>query len=91
MAYYLQQLGFDVIDAVHSNKKSDVLITGEALTDYGVRNGNLISTKTNVNIKAIARSTGKTLLITRTNSVGVEITIESSAQKSLVKSAEPID
>jgi TolB-like protein len=87
MAMLLQQLGFTVIDPSESNKKPDVKITGEAISEFALRKGNLVSAKGHVEIKAIKTSDGSVLLVDRENTVAVELAAESAGKKALAKGA----
>ena len=39
IAYVLQSLGFEIIDPLASNRRADVEITGEAISEFGLRKG----------------------------------------------------
>ncbi len=87
IAYILQQLGFTIIDPDASNELADVEVTGEAFSEFGLRKGNLVSTKARVEIKAIDRSAGKVLLVDRETSVAVDLSPEIAGKNALAKGA----
>ena len=87
IAFILQQLGFEIIDPVASNRSPDVEITGEAISQFGLRRGNLVSSRGRVEIKAISRKAGKVLLISRDVSVAVDISPEIAGKAAIAKSA----
>ncbi len=87
IAFILQQLGFEIIDPVASNRSADVEITGEALSQFGLRRGNLVSSRGRVEIKATSRRAGKVLLISRDVSVAVDISPAMAGKAAIAKSA----
>lgn len=87
IAFILQQLGFEIIDPLVSNRSPDVEITGEAISQFGLRRGNLVSSRGRVEIKAISRKAGKVILISRDVSVAVDISPEIAGKAAIAKSA----
>ena len=87
IAYILQQLGFDIIDANASNELADIEVTGEAFSEFGLRKGNLVSTKARVELKAISRETNDVVLIDRETSVAVDLSPEIAGKNALAKGA----
>lgn len=87
IAFILQQLGFEIIDPLVSNRSADVEITGEAISQFGLRRGNLVSSRGRVEIKAISRKAGKVLLVSRDVSVAVDISPEVAGKAAIAKSA----
>jgi TolB-like protein len=83
----LLSLGFELIDPLATNRMPDVQITGEAFSEFGVRKGNLVSSKGSVEVKAIGRKAGSVLLISREVSVAVDIEPETAGKTALAKSA----
>ena len=82
----IKELGGEVVDAAQGGKPSEVLISGEAISETGARRGQLMSARARVEIKAIRRSDGKVLVIDRETSVGVDIA-ESVAGKTALQNA----
>ena len=83
----LLSLGFELIDPLNTNRMPDVRITGEAFSEFGVRKGNLVSSKGSVELKAVDRKAGTVLLISREVSVAVDIAPETAGKAALEKSA----
>jgi TolB-like protein len=80
-------LGFVLIDPLATNRSPDVRVTGEAFSEFGIRKGNLVSSKGSVELKAIHRQAGKVLLVSREVSVAVDIAPEMAGKAALAHSA----
>jgi hypothetical protein len=87
IAFILQQLGFRLIDPDASNELADVEVTGEAFSEFGLRKGNLVSTKARIEIKAVDRSAGEVLLVDRETAVAVDLSPEIAGKNALAKGA----
>ncbi len=87
ISHVLQKLGFDIIDPAASNDIPDIEITGEAFSEFGLRRGNLVSTKGRIELKAIKRDGGKVLLVDRETAVAVDLSPEIAGKNALAKSA----
>jgi hypothetical protein len=60
------ETGFRVVEAGEASKgKADVLVTGEAFSEFAGRHGNLVSVKARVEIKAVERKTGRVIAVDR--------------------------
>jgi hypothetical protein len=68
----LQQCGFTLVDD-NSDSKPDIEITGEALSELGMRKGNLQSCRARIEIKARDRKSGNILSVDRQASVAVDV------------------
>ena len=90
IAFILQQLGFQLIDPDASNELADVEISGEAFSEFGLRKGNLVSTKTRIEIKAIDRSAGEVLLVDRETAVAVDLSPEIAGKNVFAKGASQL-
>ena len=87
ITYIMQQLGFEIIDPEASNEFADIEVSGEAFSEFGLRKGNLVSTKGRVELKAINRNTGKVVLVDRETSVAVDLSPEIAGKNAIAKSA----
>jgi hypothetical protein len=74
--------GFKLADD-KSAVKADIEITGEALSEFGMRKGNLVSCKARVEIKVREVATGNILLVDRQTSVAVDLTEQVAAKTAL--------
>ena len=70
-----------------SDLKADIEITGEALSELGLRKGNLVSCKARVEIKVRERTTGNILFVDRQTSVAVDLTEQVAAKTALQNAA----
>ena len=76
--------GFKVVDAKEGRAKdADVLLQGEAFSEFAVRHGNLISVKARVEVKAVDQATGKLLADDRQTTVAVDLTEQIAAKNAL--------
>ena len=81
---FCKETGFEVLDAKQrGNNKADVLLQGEAFSEFATRHGNLISVKARLELKAIDRSSGKVLAVDRQTSVAVDLTEHIAAKTAL--------
>jgi hypothetical protein len=81
----LKECGFKLVDD-KSPDKAEVEISGEALSAFGMRKGNLVSCKARVEIKARKR-TGEILSVDRQTSVAVDIAEQTAAKTALQNAA----
>lgn len=87
IGFILQRLGFEIVDPLASNKAPDVEITGEAISEFALRRGNLASSKGRVELKVIDRMDGRVLLVSREVSVAVDVAPEMAGKAAIAKSA----
>ena len=78
--------GFKLADD-KTSLKADIEITGEALSEMGMRKGNLVSCKARVEIKVRERNTGNLLFVDRQTSVAVDLSEQVAAKTALQKAA----
>lgn len=78
--------GFKLADD-KTSLKPDIEITGEALSELGMRKGNLVSCKARVELKVRERSTGNILFVDRQTSVAVDLTEQVAAKTALQNAA----
>ena len=89
LALILQQCGFKLADA-GSTEKSEVEISGEAFSAFGMQKGNLISCKSRVELKVRDVATGNILVVDRQTSVGVDIAEQTAAKTALQNAAAEV-
>jgi len=91
LSLFCKELGFEVIDHATGNKAgADVLLTGEAFSEFAARHGELVSTKARVELKAVARDTGRLIAIDRHTSVGVDLSEHIAAKSALAEATASI-
>jgi hypothetical protein len=78
--------GFKLADD-KTSLKADIEITGEALSEFGMRKGNLVSCKARVEIKVRDRVSGNLLFVDRQTSVAVDLTEQVAAKTALQNAA----
>jgi len=66
--------------------KADVIVLGEAFSEFGMRKGNLVSSKARVEIQVIDRLSGKILAIDRQTNVAIDLS-EQIAAKTAIQEA----
>jgi hypothetical protein len=85
MKLILQKVGFNVIDPARSGKKADVTIKGEALSEMGMRRGNLVSSKARVEIQIVPGDGAKPSQVDRQTEVAVDLSEHIAAKTALQK------
>lgn len=73
-------LGFPLLDSKEAGSDAEVLITGEAFSEFAARHGDLISVRARVEIKAVERSSGKVLAADRQTTVRVGLSEQTAAK-----------
>ena len=86
LSLMLQQCGFTLMDD-NSESKPDIEITGEALSEFGMRKGNLQSCRGRIEIKARDRKSGNILSVDRQTSVAVDLAEHIAAKTALQNGA----
>jgi hypothetical protein len=84
----LEQLGYTIIDASNVNKKADILISGEAFSEFGARRGNLVSSLGRIELKVTRTSNGDLLWTDRETRVAVDLGSRTAGKEALQKSAQ---
>jgi len=80
-------LGFSVYDRDTMKVLPDVEISGEAFSESGIKNGQLVSSKGRIELKALDRKTGKVIFADRIQSVAVDLSPEIAGKTALSKGA----
>jgi TolB-like protein len=65
----------------------DVLIIGEAFSEFAMRRGNLVSGKARVELRAVDAKTGRVLAIDRETNTAVDLSEQMAAKKALQEAA----
>jgi hypothetical protein len=89
LSLILQQCGFTVVDDL-STSKTDVAITGEAFSEFGMQKGNLKSCRARIEIKARDVASGKILDVDRQTSMGVDLAEHVAAKTALQNAADTL-
>lgn len=90
LLFILHQLGFTIIDPAESNVRADVEISGEAFSEFGMRNGSLVSSKGRVEVKAVNVSTGEVVSVGRHVAVAVDLSREIAGKAAISKATVEI-
>lgn len=69
---------------------ADVIVVGEAFSEFGARRGELISCKARVELRALSAKTGEILAIERRAGTGVDIAEQSAARAALQEATRQI-
>jgi hypothetical protein len=87
----LKECGFEVIDAEEGQKaKAEVVISGEGLSSFASRRGNLMTVTARLEIKAVERATDRVLAADRQSVVVVELTEALAGKAALQEAAADI-
>ena len=82
------ETGFTVIDPEKgAANQADVTITGEGISEFATRRGNLVSVKARLELKATDRATGKVLAVDRQVTVAVDLTEQIAGKNALQQAA----
>lgn len=88
LAIFCNELGFEVIDShTGAPKDADLLITGEGLSEFAARHGNLVSVRGRLEVKVVDRETNKLLAIHRHTSIGVDLSEQIAGKTALQEAA----
>ena len=90
-AKILEDVGFTVIDHKSgSRKQADVIVEGEAFSEFAGRHNDLISVKARVEIKAILRESGDRLATDRQTEIAVDLAEHIAGKTALQNAAAEI-
>src|SRR5262249_45720910 len=76
LALFLKECGFEVLDDAEEGQKSkaDVILSGEGISTFAARHGNLMSVKARLEVKAVERGTNRVVAVDRQTTVVVDLT-----------------
>jgi RNA polymerase sigma factor (sigma-70 family) len=84
----LTETGFGVLDPEEASKgKAEILITGDGVSEFAIRRGNLISVKARVEVKATDRKTGKVLVSDSQTAIVIDLTEQLAGKAALQEAA----
>ena len=89
LSLILQQCGFTLVDD-HSTNRAAIEITGEALSEFGMRKGSLQSCLARIEIKARDVASGKIIAVDRQTSVAVDLAEHVAAKTALQNGADEL-
>ena len=91
LMYALKECGFEVIDSDSGKPaQADVVITGEGLSEYATRTGNLISVKARLEVKAVQRKSDSVIAVDRRTRMAVDLGEQLAGKKALQDAAREI-
>lgn len=91
IAKFCRATGFGLVDPEHGSEgEADVVVTGEAFSEFAGRHGDLISVKARVEVKAVDRKTGKVLAVDRQTAVAVDLAEQVAGKTALQEAAASI-
>jgi hypothetical protein len=83
----LKQLGFRLVESGHPHARADVQIKGEALSEEGLRKGNLVSASGRVEIQAIDAKSHEVITVDRRTELAVDLSGRIAGKKALQKAS----
>ncbi len=89
LGWILQKAGFAVVDE-NSDRRPDMIITGEATASGGVQQGNLFSGSAEVEVQAQERASGKIVAIAHQKNVALDIGKETAATMALQNATDEL-
>lgn len=86
----LEALEFPLVDAASTTSAPDIKVVGEAFSEFGLREGDLISCKARIEVKAVEQTTGKILTIDRETEVSADISKQVASKLAMEKAGRKL-
>jgi TolB-like protein len=91
LAKLLEDAGFTVIDHADGNRKhADVILEGEAFSEFAARHNDLISVRARVEVKAVNAKTGERIATDRQTEIAVDLAEHVAGKTALQNAAAEI-
>ncbi|QDV45416.1 Curli production assembly/transport component CsgG [Stieleria neptunia] len=91
LTLYSTEVGFRVLEAREGKQNdADVLLIGEAISEYAARHGDLVSVKARLEVKAVDQESGQVIAIDREVAIGVDLTEQIAGKSALQHAAASI-
>ena len=90
LALFAKETGFPVTDDEGPRSAADIIIKGEGICETAVRQGNLVSVRARLEVKAVERKTDKVLAVDRQTVVVVDLTELLAGKAALQEAAAQI-
>lgn len=81
----LLEVGFKLLQPSRESEKADLEIVGDAFNEFGMRKGNLVSSKGRLECKVIERKSGRVIAMDREEGVSVDLSEEIAGKQALQK------
>jgi len=86
-----KECGFEVIDSEAGSKaQAKIVISGEGISEFATRKGNLISVKARLEVKAVERTTDRVVAIDRQTRLAVGLAEQITGKQALQLAAADI-
>lgn len=91
LAMLCSELGFQVIDrSTGSKSDADILLMGDAFSQFAARHGNFVSVRSRLELKAVNRESAEVIAVDRQTGVSVDLAEMIAAKNGLQQSADQV-